>query len=130
MPSLDTQYTQYGLDTSDGPPCASTSESLPCARVLLASGDITRAHKHQLERLTDRLTKRFRAVIRGRVDPSQRCPRIPAPCSLSAAASWRLPTIGVADPAACFWWPRARDCCGPGAIVSWIGSSVIGLGVS
>jgi hypothetical protein len=49
MPSLDTQYTQYGLDTSDGPPCASTSESLPCARVLLASGDITRAHKHQLE---------------------------------------------------------------------------------
>jgi hypothetical protein len=70
MPSLDTQYTQYGLDTSDGPPCASTSESLPCARVLLASGDITRAHKHQLERLTDRLTKRFRAVIRRSRRPS------------------------------------------------------------
>ena len=31
------------------------------------------------------------------------------------------------DPAACFCWPRARDCRGPGAIVSSIGLSVIGL---
>jgi len=98
MPSLDTQYTQCGLDASDGPPCASRSQGLPSARALLVSRDIAQAHEHRLERLTNRLTKRSRAVIRRSRGPSSRWAPIPAPCSPSAAASWRFPTIGAGTP--------------------------------
>jgi hypothetical protein len=112
MPSLD---TQYGLDASGGPPCASGSESLPPARALLASRDVTQAHKHQLERLIDRLPKRFRAVIRWLRRPPSRWPTHPGDAT-PRLVSARLGRAAAAD--------LARSCLGLDRLMGLAGCEI------